>query len=147
MMDADDHEAETVGPGLQLARALRGEPQGVERAQLDQLVFDARAARALEHDEELLGPAVAVTERLAPARTQALEAEAGPRRAQRAAREARLAELAVAVLGRLVLDLAEVDVREAAAAAAHAGAAERHDVDPLGRSGEHGLDLGDLRLG
>src|SRR4051794_37319325 len=82
---ADDEEAQPIRPGLEPACGRRGDAEGVERVQLDQLVVDADPARPLEDDDDLLRSAVAVAERLAHARAQALEADAGARRAERTA--------------------------------------------------------------
>src|SRR5919197_2702264 len=135
-MRAHDHELEALRAGLEYAGRGRGHADGVARRDIDGLAVDGHPPRAVQHHVDLLGPAVMVREHLAPARPQALQADPRLGGAEVAAGKPRLAHLAEAMLGRLVLDRVEVYHGEAGLRLRVAHAAQRLDVDALKRVDE-----------
>src|SRR5579875_2109758 len=96
---------EAVRPRLERARDAGAHPHHVVSLELDELRVELDPPGALEHQVDLLGAAVTMRERLAPARLDLQVVEAGLLGADGLSREARLLGVADAVLGRLVLHI------------------------------------------
>ena len=105
---SEGEQLEAVRPGLERAGDRRRDAQRVERGRVDDLVVELRAPRAGEHDVDLLGVLVDVTERNALVGLDALMRDAGVRRLEVLAGEARLLDLAVAERLGGVLDVGEL---------------------------------------
>ena len=111
---AERQQLEAVGACLEGAGDFGRDAEGVERAQLHDLVVELRPAAAAQDHVDLLLQSVVVSEGRADAGGEALVGEADLLGLERAAREARLESRREAELDRRVLDLQQVRVREAA---------------------------------
>jgi hypothetical protein len=73
----EDEHLESVGAGLELTRGPGTDPQRVQFDQLHQLVVELDTSRTCQHDVDLLGLAVSVSEGLAAARLDGQIVDAG----------------------------------------------------------------------
>src|SRR5665809_59855 len=73
----EGQQLESVRPALERARHAGGDPDRVERLDLDDVVVELHTTGAREHDVDLLRPLVAVRERLALAGLDAVVAQPG----------------------------------------------------------------------
>jgi hypothetical protein len=105
---SEDDELEALRPGLEGPRDGRRDAQRVERSQVEDLVVELHAARAREHDADLLRLVVPVPERLALAGLDPVVREPRRLRVEGAGGEARLLRLAEAELDGRVLDVGQV---------------------------------------
>ena len=108
---AEGEDLGALGAALQSAGQVGRHADGVPGAELDDLVVELDARAAGHDDVDLFLVGVAVAEGHAEARRRLEVAEAGVLELQSPAGEARLEVGRVAELGRLVLDLLEIDDR------------------------------------
>ena len=112
MVSADGEELQALGPGLEGPRRRGRDADGVQRADVAELVVELDPAAPAQDDVDLLGGGVAVGERAALPGPQAEEGHPGALGAQRGARDPGLPAVAEAVPRGRVVDRVQADLRE-----------------------------------
>jgi hypothetical protein len=108
MAGAEREQLQPLGSGLEATGDAGGDPDRVERCDVDDLIVELQPPGSGEHDVDLLGLVVAVPERLAAVGLEPVVAEAGALGGEVVVGEPGLADLREAELDGGVVDPLEV---------------------------------------